>query len=565
MSIVSIRDVTFTYPGTEIPVLKDLNFELETGTFLALMGGNGSGKSSLCKLLTGIIPQFFQGEFHGSVEIKGLHTRRTRISELAKLVGYVYQDFENQLVKPRVIQDVAFAPLNFGYSDYQVRAGQALETLGLSYLADRIIWELSGGEQHLVALAGALALDPEIIVVDEPISQLDPKNAETVYQKLALLNDVHGKTIIVIEHHPEFIANYCDSVALMSEGKLLWQLPVEAAFNRVEELIAHDIYPPQVTRVASGVDSLKADSTYPIRLDEGVSYFLDKIDIMANGLPDSAAMPPRTEAIVNFAAVSHRYQLLDDSYKTVLDQVDLTCYAGERIALVGGNGAGKSTLLKMITGLTRPSEGEISIFGRPSKSQSPEKWADEIALIYQDPQLMFIEESVRRDISFFLEARQSSETEVLVGEALRDFKLEALAERDGRLLSGGQMRRASLAIGACMRPRIMLLDEPTSSLDVANRRQIIRMLRQLDVDLVIIASHDMELVAEWANRVIVLQNGRIMADASPATLFNDLDLVDRAGLWPPQVVRLSHALGLRPAQLSVDRMIETLGQMTNSG
>ncbi|MEI2610201.1 MAG: ABC transporter ATP-binding protein [Candidatus Promineifilaceae bacterium] len=158
---ISIQGVTFTYPGATTPVLRDLNLEITPGEFVAIIGNNGSGKTSLCKLLTGIIPHFFQGDFEGKVLVSGRDTWETRVADLSSVVGYVYQDFENQLLKPRVLEDVAFAPLNFGYPDYRERAEKALAILGLSELSGRIIWELSGGEQHLIALAGAIALEPE--------------------------------------------------------------------------------------------------------------------------------------------------------------------------------------------------------------------------------------------------------------------------------------------------------------------------------------------------------------------------------------------------------------------
>jgi energy-coupling factor transport system ATP-binding protein len=564
---ISISNVTFTYPGANSPALRDLSLEVPQGSFLALIGNNGSGKTSLCKLLTGIIPQFFQGDFSGNVLVNGLDILETRVVELARHVGYVYQDFENQLLKPRVLEDVEFAPLNFGIVDYRQRAHSALELLGLSHLSSRIIWELSGGEQHLIALAGVLALDPEIIVVDEPISQLDPVNAEAVYSRLDLLHKQYGKTIIVIEHHPEFIANYCDTVALLTNGTLNWHLPVRTALARVDELEKQDIFVPQVTRIAKRVFSRHGLQVVdmPIKLNEGVQIFQSYVQ---RSTSDSSSRPrtgainslTSAEAVAVFENISHSYELMEGEHRPVLENINLSFYKGERIALVGANGAGKSTLLKMMAGLERPKKGRIFLHGRNIAKDSPERLADEIALVYQDPQEMFIEDSIRDDVAYYLKERRIQGWEQIVDQALVDFNLVDLQAQDGRLLSGGQMRRASLAIGACMRPNIMLLDEPTSNLDVSNRNQIIKMLSQLQswVNTVVIATHDMELVAEWATRIIVMRAGMVLADASPSIIFSDASLVEQARIYPPQVVRLSNALGIKPVHLSVETMTEFL-------
>lgn len=568
--IVSIQDVTFTYPGADEPALRNLSLEVPQGAFMALVGNNGSGKTTLCKLLTGLVPHFFQGDIEGEVLVDGLDMFETRVSELARHVGYVYQDFENQLLKPRVIDDVGFAPLNFGLTDYVQRAERALDTLGLSALRDRIIWELSGGEQHLIALAGALALDPSIIVIDEPVSQLDPVNARQVYDKLAMLNRDHGKTILVIEHHPDFIGSYCDSVALLTKGRVVWHLSARQALSRVDELEAHDILAPQVTRIARQVVRARPDGPcvpegLPIKLEEGERFFAHMRGPEAP--PPLAATPRRGEpepsnamdapVVISFEGVGLDYATLAGGQHRVLDGIDLALRAGERVALVGANGAGKSTLMRLVTGLARPTRGAVRVSGADTAGLSSEQLANEVALIYQDPQRMFIDDNIRGDVAFFPSQRNLPDVDEMVERALVDFRLVDLQERDGRLLSGGQMRRASFAIGACMRPKVLLLDEPTSSLDVANRRQVRLMLQQIEawVQTVIIATHDMELVAEWASRVIALREGRVLYDGAPEGIFGDPALLDAARIRAPQVVRLSNALGLRPVHLTMDRFV----------
>ena len=279
--IVQLKDVSFTYPGAENPVLNDIQLTINQGEFTAIIGGNGSGKSTLCKTFNGLIPQFYVGDFEGEVIVNGLTAKDYSVAQLSKNIGYVYQDFENQLLRPTVIDDVCFVPLNYGLSDYKERGEWALEVTGLSALHDEFIWQLSGGQMHLLALAGALAMKPKMIIIDEPIAQLDPNHAKQVYDILKKLNVEYDITIIVIEHHTEFIANYCDQVILMDQGKIIWKKPVKEALSQVEELMSRQIYPPQVTQAAYSLRSTpEVKNIYPTTIDEAINYFSHTLSII---------------------------------------------------------------------------------------------------------------------------------------------------------------------------------------------------------------------------------------------------------------------------------------------
>lgn len=560
---IRIRDLRFLYPGAQEESLRGADLSVETGEFVAVIGNNGSGKTTLCKSLNGLIPHFHRGDMGGSVEVCGLATLEQSVGALAFHVGYVYQDFENQLLRPKVADDVGFAPLNFGLSDYEERSARALELMELEPLAERYIWELSGGQKHLVALAGVLALDPSIIVVDEPIAQLDPENARRVYDRLRVLNREHGKTILVIEHHTEFVGEYCSSVVLMSAGTVAWKLPVHDALSRTDELARHDIFPPQVTQIAASIDA--DNRPYPVTLAEATDVLAPLVRRAGVGAHDhdpeapvgitssDAGRSPAARPVVSFRGVTHRYAMLERTERTVLDNLTLDLHEGERIALVGSNGAGKSTIMKLIAGIIRPSEGSVTVGSLETSSTLAEELASTVSFVFQNPQEMFIEDSVRGDIAYYPKAVGLSDAGEMIDFVLSRFRLAELAERDARLLSGGQQRRVSLAIGAVSRPAVLLLDEPTSSLDVANRRDVLAMLPDLSewVKTTVIATHDMELVAEWASRVIVLEEGRLVDDADPRSVFGDRRLVTRAQLRLPQVTSLSHALSVTPVALTV--------------
>lgn len=562
-SVVTIEDCSFTYPATDDPVLDGVDLSIERGEFLALLGGNGSGKTTLCKTINGVVPHFFAGEFGGRVEVMGTDTREASVAALSRRVGYVYQDFENQLVQPIVRDDVEFAPLNYGLEDYRRRAAEAMDLLGIGELAEKFVWELSGGQKHLVAIAGAMSMDPDLLIVDEPAAQLDPGNARSIYGELRRLNESHGKTVVVIEHDTELVAEYCDRVALLADGTVRWKRPVEEALTSVDDLRAQNIRPPQVTRVAERVfDAVDAPEAGrpPITVDGAVRRFRSLGASSEPERPPEERSPSREDPVVEFSDVSQGYRTMDRSFQSVFDGLDRSFYEGDRVALLGANGSGKSTLLKLVTGVTKLRSGTVTVFGTDTAAASPEEIAETVVYIHQNPEEMFIEDSVRDDIEYYLRQRSGEhrEYEPFVDDIIASLDLEDLADRDGRLLSVGQMRRASLGIGLAMRPKAILLDEPTGSLDVESRAEVVTVLDRLRdvVGTVIIATHDVALAAKWANRALVLDDGNVLADAPPRDVFAQPETLERARLSPPPVTRLSLALGVEPPALTVDELAD---------
>lgn len=553
--MISIESVSFRYPGAENWVLQDASVEIEKGEFTAIIGGNGAGKSTICKTMNGLIPSYYVGDFEGTVLVDGLNAQTASVAALSKKVAYVYQDFENQLVRPTVLEEAIFSPLNFGYPDYMERGKEALRILGLSHLEKEHIWQLSGGQKHLVALAGAISLQPEILIIDEPVAQLDPAHAIELYDKLKMLNEVYNKTIIVIEHHTEFIANYCSSVIMMEQGSVRWKKPVKHALSLVDELKEKNIHPPQVTQAMHQLKKENMPELYPITVQEAKEEMAGKYEILSS--PHLVVPKENGVETISIKDVEYGYKTITRKRKTIINKLSLDCYEGEKIALVGSNGAGKSTLLKMIAGLIKPQKGTLFVDDNSVAKLSMEQLAEKVAYIYQNPEEMFIEENIYKDIEYFLKVRKTENRDDFIEEIIQRFNLSELKERDGRLLSGGQQRRASLAIGIAMKPSIVLLDEPTASLDIATRKDMMVMLNDLKslVKTTIVASHDMELVAEWASRVIVLKDGCILDDTTPHELFSKPDLLREASLVAPQIVTLSQEVKMYPAAISPEEFL----------
>lgn len=565
--VIHIENLSFRYPGADTDVLRNVNLTIERGDFVAIVGGNGAAKTTLCKSFNGLIPHYWSGEFAGTVTVDGVDTYTSSVDELSTRVGYVYQDFQNQLVRPTVRDDVAFGPINFGRDSHAADTDAALAALGIDALADRYIWQLSGGQAHLAALAGALALRPQVIVVDEPVAELDPARAEEIYERLAQLNRDHAVTVITIEHHAEFVARFARSVVLMADGAPLWHLPVDDALRRIDELEEHGIPAPQVVQAvrALGIDAAPrtprqaADmlATRVIPRDTGQPVE------QGGQEPPASAAPVKSDpgrVIAEVEGLTHGYKAVGGGITQVLNDLNTTLYSGERIALVGGNGAGKTTLLKLLAGIIVAREGEVTVDGRSTRRVSAREMAVTAAYLAQHPQLMFLKGSIRDDVALFPRSHRSPDSEQIVERVLERVGLTRLAERDGRTLSGGQQRRATLGIGLAMRPALLLLDEPTSSLDTRSRDDVTTMLAELadSIECTVVATHDMQLVAEWASRVLVLESGRVLADLAPRELFADQALLERVRLRPPQISVLGQELGLDSLPLSVAELVRAV-------
>ena len=542
MHAIEIDHLTYSYPGAAQPALRDITVNIEQGDFLAIVGNNGCGKSTFCKTLNGLIPQFISGAFEGRVLACGLDTRKSDVGALARKVGYVYQDFENQIIRPTVLDDASYACQNYAMADYRERGRAALAQCGLQGKENDFIWQLSGGQTHLLALAGAVSLQPDVLILDEPIAQLDPAHADCIYAVLRRLNEEYGKTIIVIEHHTEYIADFCKHVMLLKEGRVQWVLPTEEALQRVEELQSCNIFPPQVTIAAWRIsrEAGRAERL-PTTVEEGKAFFAPKA--RPEPLPP-ARRPGQGETVAAFQNVSVAYRSVKGDPHKVFEDLTLDIHKGDKVALIGSNGAGKSTFMKLMVGLLKPSGGSVWLNGRDLHDVRPEALSRQISMVYQNPEDMFIKDSIEKDIAYAMEVRGVPDAAARTRRLLERFRLAGLRERDGRLLSGGQMRRASLAIGVALDPGILLLDEPTANLDIATRKEIMHTLEELKeiTETVVIATHDMQLVCEWAERIIVLCGGRVVADGSRDEIFGDRALIEQVGIRPPEIFTMGQAM-----------------------
>ena len=560
VNTIEIKNLTFTYPGAKAPTLKQVDVSIEKGDFLAVIGNNGCGKSTLCRTLNGLIPHFITGDMEGDVFIDGKNTKEEEIGTLAKKVGYVYQDFENQIVCPTVLEDASYACLNYAMDNYIEKGKEALRVCGLGNKMNDYVWQLSGGQKHLLALAGTAALSPDILILDEPIAQLDPAHADGIYEVLKELNEKYQKTVIVIEHHTEYITRYCKHALLIKDGSVKWKLPAKEAMRRVKELQESNIFPPQVTIAAQRMEEaglLPKGTVLPVNIEEGEKIFSLFLKNKRTGYREKPVMKEH-DKLVEFEKVTVKYRSVKGEPPKIFDDFSLNIGKGEKIALIGSNGAGKSTMLKLMMGLIHPESGRVSVKGKLTREMSKEELGHTISMVYQNPEEMFIKDSIRKDIEYAMKVRKIENFEERTNELLEMFRLTDLADRDGRLLSGGQMRRASLAIGIALNPEMLLLDEPTANLDIATRREIMTTLQMLKgiTDTVVIATHDMQLVCDWAERIIVLSSGYVIADGTKEEIFADMFVRGKVGIRPPQIYDMGREIGIITPCFTIDEFIE---------
>ncbi|MCO8193409.1 MULTISPECIES: ABC transporter ATP-binding protein [Anaerofustis] len=561
--MIEIKNLTFTYPAAKTPTLKNINLNIEDGDFLAIIGNNGCGKSTFCKTLNGLIPHFIDGDITGDIFIDKTNTKEADIGQLACKVGYVYQDFENQIVRPTVLDEASYACLNYAYEDYEEKGKKAVKLCGLEKNMNDYIWQLSGGQKHLLALAGTISLSPNILILDEPIAQLDPQNAKKIYDTLKMLNEKYNKTIIVIEHHTEFIAQYCKNAILMKDGEILWKKNAKEALRDVYKLQDNNIFPPQITIAAKKLidNNIIKNNTkkLPTTLEEGLDFFKN-YKYKFNNKNNFHEIKEKKD-VISFINIDVSYRAVKGKRNNIMKYMNLNIKKDEKVALIGSNGAGKSTIMKLIMGLIKQDNGNILIDGENIKDIPYKDLSKKISLVYQNPEQMFIKDSIEEDISFALKSRNIDNYKQKTIELLKRFNLNEIKDKDGRMLSGGQMRRASLAIGIALNPSILLLDEPTANLDIATRKEIMKTLNDIKdiTHTVIIATHDMQLVCDWADRIIVLSSGQIIDDGNKDKVFSNNIVTDIMGINPPQIYSMAKMLDKQSNCYTINEFCNAFG------
>ena len=559
-SAAAIEDVSFKYAGGDREALREVSFELRPGEMVGIMGASGAGKSTLAKCLNRIVPRFEDGEFRGVVRIGGRILDGDRVCDVASMVGMVFQDFEAQLFSTNVTHEVAFAMEQVGLprAEIAARIRPALADVGLAGFDDRDPTSLSGGEKQRLAIASVLALRPGVVVLDEPTSDLDPEGKTEVFALIRRMRD-QGLSLIVIEHEAEELRS-CDRIVLLREGGIVAHGPPGEVMTRLDLLEECGVHPPDMNRV---IDLLGIEG-HAASVDEAETMVRARFPRLPAMLDGPGAIARNSSSGPPAAAQPQppllRVEDLNFAYPfgpRVLDDVSIEIAAAEFLAIVGQNGSGKTTLAKQIVGLLAPTGGTITIAGRDRKNLSPAETAHEVGYVFQNPDHQIFAATVADEVAFGPRnfGLDSAEIASRAEEVLCAVNLAGDRDRDPFLLSKGERQRLAVASVLALRPRILILDEPTTGLDYREQRRMMALVGDLNRAgiAIVMITHTPWLVAEYARRVILMRKGRVMFDGGVREFFERDELLANSSFHPPEATKLGRRFGvtaLRPEELA---------------
>ncbi|MBF6614275.1 MAG: ABC transporter ATP-binding protein [Chloroflexi bacterium] len=549
---VIVRDLRLRYPETGKVVLHGINLELRRGEVKLLLGPSGAGKSSLALTLNGLIPRQMDGEIRGDVLVNGKKTTDATVSWLTTQVGVLFQDPEAQIATLTVGDEVAFGMENLKLPPEVMaeRSRDALRRVGLVGLEEQGTDTLSGGQKQRLALASTLAMGVSVLVFDEPTANLDPAGTSAFFASLAHLK-AQGYTTLIVEHKLDELMSRVDSIAVLDwGGTITADGPPRRVLQEQAELLRKlGVWKPQVSELA---DALQERGTtlepYPLTISECVTALERVIGERPLPLvaPESRGAINKIEKsgppAVQVESLSYRYP----DGTLALQEASLTIAEGDFYAIVGPNGSGKTTLARHLIALNRLQEGRVRILGEDVSRLSGKELNRRAAYIFQNPEHQFVALRVYDELAFSLRARKVSEEEIArrVNSLLAQFGLEEQREANPYNLSQGQKRRLSVATMLALEPRILILDEPTFGQDRSSASRIMEELKRLRSQgvTIIIITHDMKLVAEYASRVGVLIAGRVEFEGSVRELYAEGELLARGHLEVPPLYAVSRRI-----------------------
>lgn len=555
---IEIRNLGYRYRGGKSPALKNVDLEVAEGEFVVIMGPSGAGKSTLCNALNGLIPHFFRGRMEGEVIVEGRSTREGKVGEFAREVGLVFQDFEAQLFSTNVALEVAFGPENFSVEREEMvrRVEDVLGRVRLGGFEGRQPATLSGGQKQRLAIASVLAIEPHILCLDEPTTDLDPIGKLGVFEIAEELKDRDDVTLIVVEHETEETLD-ADRIVLLREGEVVRDSPAREVLQDVELLEESGVMPLGVARFfhERGVEQ----EQLPLTPEEGTEEFrrrgwrVSKERHRELVAADEAREQSYGEPVIEVEGLSHRYP----GGVTALEHADLTVRRGEFLAVLGQNGSGKTTLVKHFNGLLEPTEGVVRVGGENTTRQGIRRLGQKVGYVFQNPDHQIFSDTVAEEVAFGPKIRGLEEIEAneRVTEALASVGLSGYEQEDPFGLTKGERQRVAVASVLAVRPEVLILDEPTTGLDYAEQRSMMDLVKRLNDSgsTIIVVTHTMWVVAEYAHRAVVVRDGGIFLSGTVREVFAQEEKLRDASLRPPHLVSLGNWLG--HTVLSVEEML----------
>jgi energy-coupling factor transporter ATP-binding protein EcfA2 len=568
LSLIEIEDLTFSYASQQHePALRNLSCTIEQGSFVGITGLAEAGKSTCCRLIAGYIPHFFHGEFSGRVNVAGTDTRETTIGELAERVGFVFENPFDQLTGASltVLEEAAFALENMGLAreEIRLRAEKSLSQVGMEDLMDRHPQQLSGGQSQRLALASILAVKPEVFILDEPTSQLDPLGVEEVFD---VITDMHsrGNTLIVVSQDLDHLAIHADRLVVIDRGEIKWdgeprEVLLEAAEARYPILIPDVL---EISRKLRAAGRIPSNSPVPLTVEQAATV-LSSIDERGSAAqPIDSGRTSRHSKVESskelvFEDVHYDYPTGVSAIRGVSLSLDEGC-----VCIVGQNGAGKTTFAKHLNGLLRPTRGRVLVRGKDTREYRVAELAREVGLAFQNPDDQLFRSTVEEEVRFGPDNVGASPEQAkrLVTSAMDLMGLEAVREKKPHDLGVPERKRVATASVIAMNTPVVVLDEPTGGQDAEGIDLLGKLVGSLvqQGKLVIVVTHDVKFAARHADRVIALHQGRVLLDDGPRTVFGREETLARTHVEPPAVTRLGKLLGLDDTLLSPQELLAVL-------
>jgi len=549
--MIEFSQLTLIYPnGTK--ALSEISLRIKEGEFVVLCGPTGCGKTSLLMTVNGLIPHTIKGELKGKVTVAGRDTRKCSVAELATLVGTVFQNPEAQIFNLTCEDELVFGVENLGLSREKIteRLEYALKVVSLNGLRDRNTSQLSGGEKQRLVIGATLAMGSRILVLDEPLSDLDPRGKEEVLRALAELNQRWGITVVVAEHNLDKVLEFANRMLVMEEGRVVLDGEPRSILSEHHSFLTRlGIRLPQVVEAS-------------LMLSPGnICFSPEELSFVLKSRMIGAYSNTPVQAGINFGDSSNkgvpivqteRLRYCYPNKRVALKDVSLSIDNGGVVAVVGNNGAGKSTLAKILIGLLKPTSGDVVLFGESMKKQKLKTLSSKVGFLFQNPDNQLFCDTVEEEVATGLPPLPTSEKLQKVSELLKKMGLEQYRNRHPHALSRGERQRVAVATALAKKPKVLVLDEPTTGQDWKHICALMEMMEEeMEAGItVIMITHDMRLVAEYADDVIVLSNGELKAKGHPRSIFSQPQLLKEAGLDVPPLAEASLLAGLSEPILS---------------
>jgi len=561
---IEVKDLTFTYRANpDKAAIENINFSIPRGQFVVIMGPSAAGKSTLANSLNGLIPGFLKGKYKGEVLINGKVVKGREVSEMAREIGLVFQDFEAQLFSTNVNLEIAFGPENFQIEREEIvrRINKVIKTVKLEGFENRQPATLSGGQKQRLAIGSVLATYPDIICMDEPTTDLDPIGKIGIFNIARELHASSQFTLLIVEHETEE-ALHADRLIVMKEGKILkdgvpGQILKDVAFTDEVGIMSLHI-PSYFSRILK----IKEENL-PLTPEDGATLFREK-KIIFNNDKYSSIVKKEDEREASYGEVILSIENLSHVYPNgnkAVNGISFKVREREFMAVLGHNGSGKTTLVKHFNALLSPSEGNVTIYEKNTRDHSIFEIGKEIGYVFQNPDHQIFADTVFEEVAFSPKIRGIDKEEIKdrVEEALKAVDLAGYEEEDPFSLSKGERQRVAVASILSARPKIIVLDEPTTGLDYKEQKKMMELIKQLNENghTIIMITHTMWVVSEYAHRVAVIRDGEVMMDGRTRDVFSEEEKLKKSFLRTPHIVSLSNQVG--KTVLSLKEMLSCTG------